>query len=135
MRRLLLGILFVLSAGCSVLHAQNTGTFNGRVVDATGSVVVGATVTATNTATGVARSTVTNSDGLFIMPALNPGSYDVKAESSGFSAASKTGINLLSAATTTIDFNLQVAGSAQQVQVTAEAPMVETTTSDVSASL
>lgn len=54
--------------------AQGTSTINGRVTDQSGAVVPGVTVTATRTATGVKRFTVTNSDGLYSIPALDSGS-------------------------------------------------------------
>ena len=56
----------------SMAFAQATATINGRFVDQGGAVLPGATVTVTHTATGVARTTVTNGEGLYSIPALNP---------------------------------------------------------------
>ena len=58
--------------------AQATSTFNGRVLDQGNAVLPGVTVTATNTSTGVVRTTVTNGEGVYGMPGLEPGTYDVK---------------------------------------------------------
>jgi hypothetical protein len=83
----------------------------------------------------VTRTTKTNSDGLYSFPALAAGAYDLKAQSTGFAAATRTGINLVTDTTLTMDFQLAVAGTAQDVQVTEEAPMVETTQSHLSSNL
>jgi len=125
--------LFVLT--CTSVFAQGTSTFNGRVTDSSTAVVAGADVSVTNKATGVTRTTKTNSDGLYSFPALAAGAYDLKAESTGFAAATRTGINLVTDTTLTMDFQLAVAGTAQDVQVTEEAPMVETTQSHLSSNL
>src|ERR687891_1600030 len=67
--------------------AQATSTFNGRVLDQGDAVLPGVTVTATNRSTGVVRTTVTNDEGQYSMPGLEPGVYDVRTELAGFSAA------------------------------------------------
>ena len=67
--------------------AQATSTFNGRVLDQGDAVLPGVTVTATNTSTGVVRTTVTNAEGVYSMPGLEPGVYDVKTELPGFAPA------------------------------------------------
>ena len=56
--------------------------------------MAGSTLTATNTGTGVTRTTVTNSDGLYTIPSLQPGVYNVKAEMTGFAASGKKGVTL-----------------------------------------
>jgi hypothetical protein len=58
--------------------AQTTSTFNGRVLDQGDAVLPGVTITATNTNTGVVRTTVTNAEGGYLMPGLEPGTYSVK---------------------------------------------------------
>src|SRR5262245_52312864 len=86
-----------------VAFGQATGRITGRVLDQAGAVLPGATVTVTEAETGVARDTVTNGEGLYTVPALNPGTYSVKAELQGFAPATKSGIVLLTAATITAD--------------------------------
>src|SRR6266550_7383669 len=85
--------LFLLT--CTSVFAQGTGTFNGRVVDQAGAVIAGASVTVTNKATGSTRTTVTNSDGLYSVPSLGAGLYDLKAENSGFAPSTKSGVSLV----------------------------------------
>ena len=87
----------------SALFAQATAGINGRVVDQGGAVLPGATVTVTNSNTGAVRTTVTNGEGLYIVPALEPGMYDVKAELSGFSPVERKGVELLTGSNLTVD--------------------------------
>jgi hypothetical protein len=120
-------ILLVVLASASPLFAQATATINGRIVDQGGAVLPGATVTVTERATDVTRTTVTNSEGLYSVPALNPGTYDIKAELSGFAPQSRNNVQLLIGATLTFDLQLSVASLQETVNVTSLAPMVETT--------
>ena len=68
-------------------YGQATSTFNGRVLDQGDAVLPGVTVTATNVSTGVARTTVTNEEGQYSIPGLEPGTYEIKTDLSGFAAA------------------------------------------------
>ena len=129
----LLALVVSLFAGS--VFAQARGTISGRLTDPAGAVVPGASVTVTNTGTSVSRNTSTNAEGLFNVPALDPGVYDLRVEKSGFSPATKVGVNLLSDTTLTLDFALSVAGSTQQVEVAGDSPLVEITQSAVSGSL
>jgi hypothetical protein len=94
--RLLTIILLLLSLGKSApLRAQvSTGSIVGSVVDSTEAVVPGATVTATNLATNLAHSATSNSDGLFAIPNLPTGNYQVDVSAKGFSTESATNIAL-----------------------------------------
>ena len=65
----------------SLAYAQATSTFNGRVLDQGDAVLPGVTITATNNATGVVRTTVTNADGSYYLPGLEPGVYEVRRSS------------------------------------------------------
>ena len=71
MRLWIVAALLVVTA--TPAFAQATSTFNGRVLDQGDAVLPGVTVTATNTSTGVARTTVTNAEGSYYMPGLEPG--------------------------------------------------------------
>jgi hypothetical protein len=126
---------FVLLAAGSTAFAQGTATFNGRVTDTSGAVVPGATVTVTNKATGLARPTTTNENGLYSIPSLPAGAYDVKVELSGFASSTRSNVNLGTDTTLTLDFQVAVGGIEQAVQVTGGTPLVETTTSHVTSSL
>ncbi len=79
MRRIWLGAALFLLTG-SATFAQFAGTIAGRVADQAGAVIANATATVTNMGTGLSRTTVTNSDGLYSFAALQPGAYNVKIE-------------------------------------------------------
>ena len=76
-----------LLAAAPAFGQQATSTFNGRVLDQGDAVLPGVTVTATNVSTGVARTTVTNEEGLYSIPGLEPGTYEIKTDLAGFAAA------------------------------------------------
>ena len=97
----------------------------GLVYDQTHSVIAGAAVTATNLDTNQTRSTTTDSEGRFTIPALTPGVYDVKAEHPGFSAQTQSGLALQVGTQVTIEFTLRVAAIAEQVTITASTPIVD----------
>ncbi len=119
--------MVLLAAGLA--SAQATSTFNGRVLDRDDAVLPGATVTATNTSTGVMRTTVTNTDGVYSIPGLEPGVYDVKTDLTGFASAVRERVTLAINSTITLDFSLTLAGVEETLTVTGEAPLIETTQS------
>jgi Carboxypeptidase regulatory-like domain/TonB dependent receptor len=116
-------------------QSASSAQISGTVVDPQGAVVPGAKVTATNVATGVPRSVNTTSTGNYVIPNLAPGTYDVKVEAKGFSEAAGKGLKLNVGDQKNLDFNLAIAGSSQTVEVTAQAPLIETTKTDVSTSV
>ena len=75
-------------------YAQVSATINGTVVDGTGAIIPGATVTVTNEATGQNRDTVSNGDGYFAFPALLTGTYSLRIEAKGFKTFEQRGIPL-----------------------------------------
>jgi hypothetical protein len=108
------------------LSAQTLGTVTGEVKDSTGAMVVGAAVTVRNTATNGLREAVTNEEGVYSIPALNPGIYDVKAGKPGFKSTTRTGIELQVQQTARIDFTLEVGQVSETVEVTGAAPLLTT---------
>src|SRR5438477_7175090 len=115
--------------------AQGNSTFNGRVIDNSDAVLPGVTITVTNKATGVVRTTVTNENGQYAMPGLEPGTYDVKTDLPGFQASARDNVNLLIASTLTVDFKLVVAGVNETLTVTGEAPLIEATQSKMATTI
>jgi hypothetical protein len=114
--------------------AQNA-QITGVVKDQTGAIIPGATVSATNALTGLARSAVTDDKGEYRLPALPPGNYVVATELQGFGAESRPDIVLVIDQTAIINFTLKPATVAETVTVTGESPIVDTTASDVSTSV
>lgn len=115
--------------------AQSIGTINGRVVDGSGAALPGVSVTATNVATSIARDTVTNAEGLYSLQALQPGTYDVQITLTGFTPQSRRGVVVVTGANVTLDVSMAIAAIAESVTVTAQAPLVEATQTDVSTSI
>ncbi len=111
------------------------GQIEGAVADATGAVLPGATVTATNEATGVSRSAVTDTGGNYRLTALLPGNWSVSAELSGFATVVNTGVILTIQQTIVMDFELGLAQVEETVMVTGAAPILDTRRSDVSTSV
>ena len=86
--------------------AQATGTINGRVHDQAAAVIPGATVTATNANNGISREAVTNGEGLYSFPGLEPGTYKISASLTGFSTVTRDAVALPVTATITIDLKI-----------------------------
>ena len=129
MRQWLVAVIVAFTATSA--FAQATSTFNGRVLDNSDAVLPGVTVTVTNTATGVVRTAVTNPEGQYFMPGLDPGTYKVETELAGFAPSVRDNVRLGINATLTIDFKLALAGVNETLTVTGEAPLIEATQSKV----
>lgn len=128
-------VLFcVFSASLVSAQSAASATIVGQVADSQGAVITSATVTATNTATGIKHSTKTTSSGNYTIPNLPPGSYTVKVEAASFAAATSQ-IKLNVGDQMDVNFKLGAAGRAETVEVTGEAPLIETTKTDVSSSV
>lgn len=114
-------------AGAAPAAAQTRATsadLTGVVYDQSRGVLPGALVTATNVDTGLQRTTVTNGEGRYTIPALAPGRYRVKSELSGFLPNEKA-VTLSLGTAGTLEFTLRVAGTIEEVRVTAVAPVVD----------
>lgn len=124
-------LIAVLALGglASEVSAQtaSTGALNGTVYDPSGGVVPGASITATNESTGVARTVVTGSDGAYLVPLLPPGSYRLAVSHAGFKVGTYTNIHVSVAETATLNIRLQVGATSQEVTVQAEASQLQTT--------
>ncbi len=119
--------LIVLICVCAIwAPAQTLGDITGEVKDQSGALVPSASVTVTNPATNVARTTTTNSAGLYSFPGLTPGMYQVKASAPGFETVVKTGIELQVQQTARVDFALAVGQATQTVEVAANAALLTT---------
>jgi hypothetical protein len=109
------------------LYGQiTTAEVNGTVTDASGAVVVGATVTVTNPATNTAREARTNAAGNFDVPSLPPGTYSVKVEMTGFSSQVRDDLELQVAQVAKVDVSLQPGNISEVVEVSAAAAQLET---------
>jgi hypothetical protein len=113
----------------SVAFAQEfRATITGRVTDASGAVISGAKVDATNQATNQVASTVSDTAGVYTIPLLQPGTYTVSASANGFKNYVRANIALNTGDRTGIDIQMEVGEVQQTVTVSAETPQLETQT-------
>ncbi|PYS47672.1 MAG: hypothetical protein DMG13_27330 [Acidobacteria bacterium] len=109
-------------------HAQlPTATISGVVKDATGAAIPGVAVTVTNVATGLTRPAKTSEDGSYRFSALPVGTYDIRAEQPGFQTKVEQGLRVAVGDEAVLNIVLAVGAVADTVSVTAEAPIVNTT--------
>jgi hypothetical protein len=106
------------------LRAQGTAQINGTVRDQSGAVLPGVEITATQTQTGIARTTVSNETGSYVLPTLPIGTYKVEAALAGFRTFVQTGIELQVNSNPVINPVLEVGQVSEQVEV--NAALVET---------
>jgi hypothetical protein len=117
-----------LAAGVAFAQGERA-TITGTVTDSTQAVVPGAAVVARNIATNVTNSAETNSAGIYVIPALPPGTYDLTVEKQGFRSFKAANIPLSVGLTAKVDVQLEVGQVAETVQITATAVQLETQTS------
>jgi len=103
------------------------GTILGRVLDAQEASVPGATVTVTNTATGVSTTAATNESGDYYAPFLVPGTYEMKIEHAGFKAFRRTGIEIRMLDRVRLDVHLELGALSEAITVTEAAPLLDLT--------
>jgi hypothetical protein len=130
-RRFLSAAIVLLLSCASAFAQQTTGNVTGRVLDAQGAAIPGATVTAKSAATGFTRMEVSDPEGLYRLTGLPVGLYDITAELVGFATISNKDIVVNVGQTATLDFSLKVASVAETVNVTGTSPLIETTASSV----
>ena len=132
MRRITLAALALLLACAATAAAQQTtGNITGRITDAQGAAVPGVTVTGKNDATGLVRTEVSDAEGIYRLLGLPVGTYDVTAELSGFNKFERKGLVVSVGQTVPVDVSLVVAGVTEQVVVSGDTPMMNTTSSEV----
>jgi hypothetical protein len=124
--RATLAALAVVALLPAAARAQAVGAVTGVVSDESGAVIPGVTVEATNAGTGLVRTAVTDSDGRFDLPQLQPGRYNLKASLSGFRTVDRQAVQVSVDDTTRVDFKMSVGGIEENVTVSGEAPLVET---------
>ncbi len=122
-------LLLVVAASA---YAQVSATLSGTVEDQSGAVISGVQVTAKNLDTGASRSSITDSQGHYQFFSLPVGQYEIRGSKTGFAEEVRTGVHLVVGQSATVDLNLRVGESSQQVTVNADAPLVGVTTANIS---
>lgn len=126
-------LLFALVSS-SASAQTDTGSIAGTVSDSTGAVIPGAAITATNNDTGQKLNAVSNGTGGFTILAVPRGDYTVTASENGFTSDSAV-VTVTLTATQNVAFQLQPAGTATTVTVSAAAPLIDTSNSTIGASI
>lgn len=103
-----------------------TAQLNGRISDAAGAVVPGVSINVRNVATGVERSTQSNELGLYAMPLLPPGSYQVRVQHQGFRQVVRDGVELAVDQRAELDFTLEIGSVTEQIEVRAAVSRLNT---------
>jgi Carboxypeptidase regulatory-like domain/TonB dependent receptor len=128
------GVLVALLAIASTAALAQSGLveLRGTVVDESGGALPGATVTATQAETGAVRTSVTSETGGYIMPALPVGTYQVRVELAGFSTAVREDMRFQVGESLVVNFSMKLGTVEETITVSGEAPLVDTTRSDIS---
>ena len=131
LRRVLFTGCFV-SLFAGVVLGQHAGQILGSISDGKGAAISGATVKATEVATGFARNAVSDSDGRFVLPGIRPTHYEIAVEAKGFRPILRTGIELLANQNLTVHIAMEIGEVTEAVNVVGGAVQVDTTTSTLS---
>jgi hypothetical protein len=126
--RLCAALLLVFAGG--VAAQEFRATVRGQVVDSSQGALPGATVTLLNTETNETATATTNQEGSYSLPFLRPGTYTMTVEMNGFQKYTRTAMRLSVGETASINVTLSVSGLTEEVTVSTEAPLLETSKAD-----
>src|SRR5262245_52004728 len=131
--RLGIAIVVLIALGSSLIFAQgSTATIVGVVRDTSGALVPGVSITVKHVDTGLTREVLSTESGGYNVPLLPVGPYELTTNMPGFKQQVRRGINLVVGQQAVVDLTLEVGIAAEQVTVTEEAPLVNTTLSSTS---
>ena len=126
-----LSLLIFLSFTNTALAQQGTADLRGRVVDQQGAVLPGVTIVVRHQESGLFREAVSSVDGTFLMSGMTPGVYEITAELAGFRPYSQRDVRLEVGRATQTELRLEVGGLTEAITVSAEAPLVDTTSQEI----
>ncbi len=129
--RSVLSVAIAVACVAVPMHGQVLGDLKGRIADASGATVAGATVQLTDLNTGVCQSVVTSSSGTYDFPNLVSSVYVVRVDAQGFNPYEQSGVTVRTGQTVGLDLVLPVGAVREVVQVSADAPPLQTSTSDI----
>ncbi len=116
----------------AALVAQTSSTITGTVNDKTGAVVSGARITARHIETGLTRSTLSGSEGRYVLAAMPVGAYEIRAEFTGFRPLVRKGVHLTVGETAVVDLAMEIGSLDQEVTVVGQVPLVNTYSPELS---
>ncbi len=125
-------LLLSLLLGGMLAHAQtNQGEIAGNVQDSSGAVVVGAIITAKSESTGTVYKATSTSAGSYRFPSIQLGRYDIATKAKGFKSAVSTGVEVRVGSISALNITLSAGGASETITVQANAPTIQTQSSDV----
>src|SRR5437667_3822537 len=131
--RLATALVVLVALGTCLSVAQtSTATILGTVKDTSGALVPGVSITVKHTESGLMRTVVSGERGAYTVPLLPVGAYEITTTMPGFKQLVRSGINLVVGQEAVVDLTLEVGAPAEQITVSEEAPLVNTTTSSTS---
>jgi hypothetical protein len=133
-RALLVAAVSLLLATAAWAQSTNSADIRGTVTDSTGAVIPGVKVTLLNTETGVAMELTTNEAGIYDSVSIRPGKYRITFSKEGFGKLINDGVTV-DVGVRSVDAQLAVGTAQQQIEVTAEAPLLKTDTGEQSSIL
>jgi hypothetical protein len=122
----------LIGAGSSRAFAQGTSSIQGRITDPSGSGLPNTAIRATSEETGLWRSTLSSADGYYRISDLLPGTYQIQVEYTGFKRFVRSGVRLIADSMIDLNATMEIGNIAETINVTAEAPQLETTVARVS---
>jgi outer membrane receptor protein involved in Fe transport len=133
----LVAVLLAASLNLSALAQSQatTGSIEGSITDSSGALVPDARVSVVNPQTGLTREVMTNSEGLYRLMLLPVGDYNLTVDKQGFATIKREAIKVQVGQKVPLDLQLGAAGAAETVNVSSEAPIVETTRTQVSSTI
>ena len=136
MRRFVIAMLAMLAIGASpALAQQGQSAVQGHVVDESGGALPGVAVVVTNQETGIYRQVVSNADGSYYVTGILPGTYRISADLSGFKKYEVSDLVLTIGNVTPFDIKLEIGGIEENVTVTGQSPLVDTSSNQVGANI
>jgi Carboxypeptidase regulatory-like domain/TonB dependent receptor len=136
MKKFLYTFAFLLLSAAVSLRAQTTnGSIEGSVTDPSGGAVAGASVTARNMDTGLTQSTTTTQAGIYSLPNLPPGRYSVTVEVPNLKKYAQEGVTVTTGTAVSLNIFMQMGTVSESVTVTADATQLQTTTSEIGATV
>ena len=124
----ILAAALTIAGAATAVGQESRGTISGRVVDTSGGVLPGVTVTIVNTGTNATNTVVTSDGGQFSAPLLISGTYRVTVELSGFRTVVRESVDVRVGDRLQVDFTLEPASVSTEILVTAQAPLLDTGT-------
>src|SRR5260370_13437183 len=118
----------MLSLVVSASEKSYYGTLKGIVMDKQGATIPGATVTATDVATHITRTALSNGAGEFVFGAVDPGTFDLKVSAPNFQGYTQKGVTVATQQTVTLDVTLSVGATSQTVEVASSEPLIDIST-------